>query len=145
MTLIDYQMLQPAHPAKDIWYFLYTCTDWHWRQQHLDDCLHAYFDVYEAYLKKLTGIIGTMDFEEFNKEVQDRRGYGIATSIVILPIILNPEPNTFRTMRETKIFLKWRDETFAQPVKEDDAELIVEIKRRYIENVEEGYALGLFQ
>jgi hypothetical protein len=137
--MIDFQMMSPGHPAKDIWYFLYSCTDSNWRKEHLDECLRVYFDEYNPYLTK-AGI--NMEYEAFYKEVHIRRGIGLIFGLMLLPIVLNPEPmDAFRTATDFKKFGKWREETFSEPPKEDDHEMINEIKRRFIDMAEEWYAL----
>ena len=41
-TLVDYQQMMYTHPSKDLWYFLYSCTDRKFRDEHMTDILKTY-------------------------------------------------------------------------------------------------------
>ena len=142
VTFIDFQQVQPSHPARDIWYFIYSCTDSAWRKQHVQECLTVYFDIFSKYLSD-NGI--TMSFDEFAKEAHDRRPFGFFISSQMLPIALNPEDrDIFASLWEYREFNKWRDATFAVPPQDNDHPMIVEITRRMVDIVEEGRELGFY-
>ena len=135
-------MLQPGHAVRDIMYFLYCCTDSEWRKKHFDQCLEIYFAVLSGHMAK-AGV--DMTFEEFKKEVDDRRGLGLFICPQLLPISLNPEKrDCFRTWKSMSEFYKWRDEIFSVPDRKTDHPMIKEIRRRMVDAVEEAHAIGIF-
>lgn len=73
VKFLDFQMSCLAHPAIDILYFLYICTDLPFRKAHLTDCLREYFDVLQGYLRPTL----EMEFEEFLAEFNDRRDVAV--------------------------------------------------------------------
>ena len=140
--MIDFQIMQPAHPARDIWYFFQSCTDSAWRKQHLDPCLKAYFDIFSLYLEQ-NDI--QMSYEEFRAELEERRHVCLFIGPAMLPVALNPERrDVFASWSEMRNFFKWQKEMLAAPDKEDDHPMILEIRRRLIDLVEEGREIGLF-
>uniref|UniRef100_A0A1L8DKW5 Putative juvenile hormone-inducible protein n=1 Tax=Nyssomyia neivai TaxID=330878 RepID=A0A1L8DKW5_9DIPT len=55
ITLLDWQMSRYASPVLDIVYFIFTCTDKPFRDQHLRVCLDLYYNSLVELLEKLGG------------------------------------------------------------------------------------------
>jgi len=144
IAFIDFQALQPGPVGRDIWYYLYSCTDSGWRKLHLEECLEVYYKALLPYLEK-TDI--RMTFDEFVADIHKYRNFGFVLSVFVLPLMLdpNPDPHAFRTWTGFKDWIKWRNETFSKPIKDDEDDMIKELNRRLIENIEEAYELGLMK
>ena len=71
MKILDFQGLTLGHPAMDIWTIVYSATDPEYRADYLDNDLRAYHAVFSSYLDS------TVDYDEFRKEVDERRIYGM--------------------------------------------------------------------
>ncbi|XP_055695241.1 uncharacterized protein LOC129797028 [Lutzomyia longipalpis] len=55
ITLIDWQMSRYASPVLDVVYFIFTCTDKSFRDQHFSACLDTYYNALAELLEKLGG------------------------------------------------------------------------------------------
>ena len=88
-----------------------------------------------------------MTFDEFVADIHKYRNFGFVLSVFVLPLMLdpNPDPYAFRTWTGFKNWIKWRNETFSKPMKDDEHDMIKEINKRLIENIEEAYELGLMK
>ncbi len=140
--MIDFQFMQPAHPARDIWYLLASCTDSDWRKANLDECLKHYYEVFVYYLIKSNIDISC---EDFVKEVKDRWAFGLLITPDLMTCVLSPEKrDTYSSWKSLNEFYKWRDSTFSAPSSEDEHPMIVEIKRRLVDLVQEGRDLGFY-
>ena len=62
-----------SHPAKDIFYFLYTATDKMFRKKYEDILWRRYFTIYNGYLSKWI----TVTFDEFMRGLAKWRLIGI--------------------------------------------------------------------
>ena len=140
--MLDYQVMQPAHPAKDIWYFFMSCTNSAWRKINFNECLKSYYEIFKDYLDD-NDI--DMSFEEFAKEVKDRWAYGFALVPTLMSIALSPEKrDVLATWKSYWQFFKWRDATFSEPPKDDDHPMITELKKRFVDLVQEGHNLRFY-
>ena len=74
VKILDFQGLTLGHPAMDIWTIVYSATDPEYRADHLDNDLQAYHAVFSSYLDSSGS---TVDYDEFRKEVDERRIYGM--------------------------------------------------------------------
>ncbi len=109
----------------------------------MSDMLKTYFDVFSKYLDE-AGI--TMSYTEFANEVHERWPTMILFMVMLLPIVLNPEErDAFRTAKAMKEFYAFRDEMLSAPNKPDDHPQILEIRRRLVDIVEEGYEFGFIK
>ncbi len=79
IRLIDFQMLAPAHPARDICYFLYVNTDRAFREKHLDELIKLYHSKYSQCLSPHYDL----SLEEFVKEFQARRDFGLVGGLLV--------------------------------------------------------------
>ena len=90
VKILDFQGLTLGHPAMDIWTIVYSATDPEYRADHLDNDLRAYHAVFSSYLDSSGS---TVDYDEFRKEVDERRIYGMvmfskfAAAAPILPSV----------------------------------------------------------
>ena len=73
VKILDFQALTLGHPALDIWTIVYSATDPEYRAAHLEADLRAYFTVLASYMEE-----AGPDFNEFMKELEERRVYGMA-------------------------------------------------------------------
>ena len=69
VKLIDFGNSYVLHPAYDVIYFLYTCTDRTFRHLHYDALLRKYFETFGTYLSG--GDVG--GYDEFKKEAEELR------------------------------------------------------------------------
>lgn len=141
VSFIDFQYLVVGHPGRDFWNYIYTCTDLQWRKAHLEDCLRAYFEVYDVYLKQ-AGI--DMDFEEFKADMHKYRGFGLAMAPFLLPLVMNPgKPDVMQSWKSSQRMLKIMYEQFSCPPKEDELPIFKEINQRLIDMYGEAFELGI--
>ncbi len=83
--------------------------------------------------------------EEFLKEAHERRPFGMYIIPQYMPAAFSPEDrDMFGSAVKMKEYYNWRDETFAQPIKESDHPNIAEVKRRLVDIVVEGRELGFY-
>ncbi len=86
-----------------------------------------------------------MSYAEFKQEVENRRGIILFISPMMLSAALNPEEmDAFSSFGNIRKFSKWQCETIAASDKEDDHPMVVEMKRRLIDIIEEARECGLF-
>lgn len=71
VKILDYQVLQPGHPAFDIWSIVYSATDAEYRANHLEEDLKAYYEVLSGYMDD------KVDYKLFREEVEERRVKGL--------------------------------------------------------------------
>ena len=146
VTFLDYQAFNYAHPGKDFWYYIYNQTDVEWRKNHLETCFQTYFETFEKYLPDTN--VAAMTYEEFKLDMQSKRGFGLTISFLLLPMLIDYSgiwskyDGTFKSMREIS---KFAQETFKYPMKEDEDPSVKEINKRFMENIEEAFELGILQ
>ncbi len=138
--MVDFQMLSIGHPARDIWYFFYICSDSTWRKEHLGQALESYFNTFRIYLD-LGGL--KMSFEEFNKEVQDRRSYGLFLGSEVVPNVLSPNALVLDNMNAFSAMKAKRKQEIAGEPKDDDHPMVTEIRRRLVDMVLEAAELEM--
>ena len=100
VMLIDFQSIAPSHLSQDFWHLIYTCTDRHFRQNHLDTCFETYFET----LKKYVGPkIPDMTLSGLKEEFQSMRLYeALVRAPGFFAVMLNPvqmeelTPNNFK-------------------------------------------------
>ena len=130
VTMLDFQLMSLAHPARDIWYLLYVNTDKEFRDKHLQTVLREYFQVFSGYLQ-IEGV--KISFDDFLKDISPIRApIAMIFSILVLFVGLNPEPIGFNTFSEMKQF----GETFKRQVgsepRDMDDPMVKEIRRRIL-------------
>lgn len=139
VTFLDYQIMQILHPSRDIWYFLAGATDADFRREHLQGLLRDYFQVLQAYLVDL-GI--SLTFEEFEKEIHDRRDYLVVYTVTFMPTFIETEKIEVDTWRSMKELMKKREVEIGRASLPNDSAVLVEIRRRLIGLVEEAADCG---
>ena len=127
VTFLDFQVLVLLHPARDIWYFLAGTSDAEFRKAHLSQLLLAYFKVFNDYLKEVNIC---MTFEEFQKEILDRRDFLFMFSPGLVSMFLADEKLSLDTWRDFKEFVKKGEETVGGDPRPEDSPNLVEIRRR---------------
>jgi len=134
VTLLDFQQLMIAHPARDLWYFLYSSTDKQFRDHHLKDVLREYYNTFSKYLE-LEGV--SLTFQEFCQEMNSVRvALGLGFSIGILFIALSPEPlGDILSMTGFKRFQETQKRFMARPPSDEDHPNVKELRRRMVEVV----------
>lgn len=140
VKLIDFQMLNYAHPARDLGYFLFITTDHLFREKHLDECIRTYFDVFGGYLDPKLDVT----FEKFNEEFRDRMDGGFVLGILVMPNVLSPNQRQLETMADFRAMDRHRNEDIASPDKDDDHEGLKVIRNRLVGMVQEFDKLGRF-
>ena len=140
-VFVDFQGLQTSHISRDIWYYIYQCTDSTWRKNHLDETLSIYCEKLLPYLSK-AGI--NLSSEDIKTRILDKQLLGFTFGFLCLPIMLNP----YSTMGIGKVgptmrYLRFIKNTYRKPIKEEEHENIKEINRRMLTNIEEAFELGL--
>ena len=87
-----------------------------------------------------------MTYDDFKKDFNSKRGLGVSSVFLCLPLMLNDNPElNFSDFKSFRNFLKYRKETFSKPLDEEEAENIKEINRRLLDLIEESYELGLLK
>ena len=143
VTFVDFQTLQTSHPARDFWYFIYTSTDSEWRKKHLEECFETYFETFSQYFSQANI---SMTFGDFKKEFNSKRGFGVAWGFFVIHIMLNEDPEiNFSEISGIKKMLKFRNEKFAEPIKETEEKYVKDINRRILDLIDESYDLGLLK
>jgi len=135
VTFLDFQLMQVDHPARDIWHFLAGTTDADFRRQHLQGLLRDYFDVLQTYLVA-SGI--DLTFEEFEKEVLDRRDFLVVYTVSFMPTFIETEKIEVKTFGDMKSLLKKRETEIGRAAQQDDSATLVEIRRRILSMAEEA-------
>jgi len=129
VTMLDYQLMTIAHPARDIWYLLYCNTDKEFRDKHLQ-ILQEYFKTFSSYLELENVIIS---FQDFLKDISCiRASMALIFSVLVQFVALNPEPVSFSTLRDMKVFQETFKRQVASPPKESDDPLVKEMRRRML-------------
>ena len=130
VTMLDFQLMTLAHPARDIWYLLYCNTDKEFRDKHLQEILQEYFNIFSSYLQ-LEKI--TISFQDFLKDISYLRAFMALTfSVMVQFLALSPEPLSFSTMRDIKVVQDTFKQQVASPPKESDDPMIKEMRRRML-------------
>merc|ERR1711915_274280 len=130
VTLVDFQQLTLCHPARDLWYLLYSNVDREFRTQHLHTVLKEYFQVFSSYLRQGGTLIS---YEDFLREINwFRAGMALLYSSMMLMIGLNPEPLRFATTADTRHVTKTFKRQLSEVPKESDDPLMKEIRRRIL-------------
>merc|ERR1712142_9999 len=130
VTILDFQLMSIAHPARDIWYLLYGNTDKEFRDKHLREILEEYFKVFSPYLhlEKVN-----ISFDEFLKDISPIRApMALIFSLMIQFIALNPEPVSFNTMRDMQTFQETYNRQVGSVPTETDDPMVKEMRRRMI-------------
>jgi hypothetical protein len=83
-------MLCITHVAYDIWYFLYTATDYQFRKANLEACLKTYFESFQPYLEE------TVTYEEFKTEVYDCKDLIVIPGLFVSNLIIFCFPVNFK-------------------------------------------------
>ncbi|XP_040567109.1 uncharacterized protein [Lepeophtheirus salmonis] len=139
--MIDYQIMQIAHPARDFWYFIYSSTDRQWRELYLEQCKRTYYDIYCSYADTNQ----CLTYEQLSKELEDRRGIGIFIPFMTILITKYPEQIDKQHM---VLFGKDYDKVIkviGQKEKEDDHPNIKKMRHLFIDAVQEAADLGLIK
>lgn len=139
VTFLDFQIMQILHPARDIWYFLAGATDGDFRREHLHDLLKDYFQVFQVYLVE-SGI--SLTFEEFEKEVLDRRDFLLLYTVSFMPTFMATEKIEFNSFGDMKELTKRREVEIGRATGPGDTENLLEIRRRMINMIEEAADCG---
>ena len=139
VTFLDFQIMQILHPARDIWYFLAGATDGDFRREHLHDLLQDYFQVFQVYLVE-SGI--SLTFEEFEKEVLDRRDFLLLYTVSFMPTFMATEKIEFNSFGDMKELTKRREVEIGLATGPGDTENLLEIRRRMINMIEEAADCG---
>jgi len=136
VTLLDFQQLIIAHPARDLWYFLYSSTDKQFRDKHLTDVLREYYDTFSKYLA-LEDL--QMTFQEFRQEMNSvRLSLGLGFGIGILFIALWPEPiGDILGFSGFKRFKALQKSFYCTPASPEEKPILRELRRRTLEVVME--------
>ena len=130
VTMLDFQLLSLAHPAKDIWYLLYCNTDREFREKHLQSVLQEYFQVLSGYLQK-EGV--KISFEDFVKDISPIRApMALIFSIMVMFVGLNPEPLGFGSFAEMKQFGEIFKRQIGSEPRDSDDPMVKEIRRRIL-------------
>lgn len=138
--ILDYQTINPGHPATDIWMLVYGSTDSDFRKNHFQECLESYFSVLSDYMSPLVDV----SFQEFQTEVEERRFPG--------PYLYAVSPLITLAARERPNIIEEKDK-FVQEVKkdlcavdkDDDHPDLKEMRRRILDLVNEGIELDIIK
>ena len=142
-TILDYQVMALGHPARDIWYLIYSNTDKEFREKHLQTVLQEYFHGLSKYLQ-MENI--QMSFETFKEEITRLKvPVALLLSTIIQFIALTPEPvSLFDSMDAIKHFqATFIKQVGSCPLESDDP-MVKEIRRRMIGMLYELDSEGLF-
>ncbi|XP_040564660.1 uncharacterized protein [Lepeophtheirus salmonis] len=141
VIMIDYQLMQVSHPAKDFWYFVYTCTDKDWRERHLEDLKKAYFETYSSYLIPEF----QMEYDEFSKEFETRRGIILFVPLIALMIFKYPEKLDKKQMIIFGSDYKEMMSCLAKKESESDHPGVKRVRKLILEAIQEASDLGIFR
>jgi len=141
VKFIDFQMMARSHPARDICYFLYVNTDRAFREQHLDEVLREYFESFSHHLKESKKEIS---YEDFRREFDQRREYGLIFGMIVAPNVLSPNQRKLESFADFRAMDRHRHEDIAGPNSEQTHPMIKEIRRRAVDMYKEFAELNVF-
>uniref|UniRef100_A0A0K2T5K9 Putative LOC100203980 [Hydra vulgaris] n=1 Tax=Lepeophtheirus salmonis TaxID=72036 RepID=A0A0K2T5K9_LEPSM len=133
VLMIDYQGLMIAHPARDFWYFVYSCSDRDWRQKHLEDCKKEYFTIFSSYLNEYMDV----NYEAFSEELEETRGFAL-----IYPMIVEILSNYPEEINRNSFFMIGKDykkmfKAIVTKETESDHPGVKRIRRRLIDTAQD--------
>ncbi|CAB4067641.1 unnamed protein product [Lepeophtheirus salmonis] len=139
VLMIDYQGLMIAHPARDFWYFVYSCSDRDWRQKHLEDCKKEYFTIFSSYLNEYMDV----NYEAFSEELEETRGFAL-----IYPMIVEILSNYPEEINRNSFFMIGKDykkmfKAIVTKETESDHPGVKRIRRRLIDTAQDLADLGI--
>ncbi|QQP52252.1 Putative LOC100203980 [Caligus rogercresseyi] len=140
VTLLDFQLMQISHPAKDFWYFIYSCTDQEMRKGHLEEIKMAYYEVYSSYLAPNF----EMTYEEVSAELENRRGICLFLAMVCVMVSKYPEPIASNQLLLHGPYKKMM-RLIADKEKAEDHPAIKNIRKLILETVTELSNLGVLR
>ncbi|XP_059092153.1 uncharacterized protein LOC131887557 [Tigriopus californicus] len=139
VKFIDYQVSNIGHPAVDLCYLLYSCTDRQFRDQHLTQLLRSYFTIFSSYLSPH---IPDISFEQFYQEFQDRRAIGLVGGVLVMPNSLSPDQVTISGLNWQSKLEEHRQKLF---LSETSHPSVKELRRRVFDMIDEFEELGIFE
>lgn len=83
-----------------------------------------------------------MSPDDTKREIKEHQSFGIIFGMHIITLMLNPFEQSMDSNKAMKKFYKWRLGQFSELPKEGDHELLVEINRRFMEMIDEGFEIG---
>lgn len=89
VRLIDWQILLPGRPGRDVAHFLFTSAKSQLRREKGEQLLNHYVDTLLSGLKKLGAGEDVLDHEQVMTEVKKEFLYGMFTGFNVLPAILD--------------------------------------------------------
>ena len=119
-----------GHPAFDIWSIVYSATDAEYRAEHLEEDLKAYYNIFSSYMDTKA------DYNEFRKEVEERRLMGVVMYGLSCFATLSPTKLPSPVTETSKFGEACREMLTAEESPEDHPDL-QEIRRRVMSNMKE--------
>lgn len=90
MVLIDFQLSRLGSPGADLAYFLYTCSDGKLREQHYEELMKHYHNVFSNFLLELGSDPQKLfPYEIFIEHVKKFSAYGILMALMVLHLMLS--------------------------------------------------------
>jgi len=131
--LVDFQLINYGHPAYDVLYLLYLSTDSQFRSQHMEDCLHQYWETLNEYIEKFAPADTKYDWQDFQKDLTTYKTIGFVLATTLMPNVLSEtqlEAGGLMAIREMQ-------RKQAAELQDDENRASKEIRRRITGLVEE--------
>jgi len=131
--LVDFQLINYGHPAYDLLYLLYLSTDSQFRSQHMEDCLHQYWETLNEYIQKFAPADSKYDWQDFQKDLTTYKTIGFVLATTLMPNVLSQtqlEAGGLMALREMQ-------RKQAAELQDDENRASKEIRRRITGLVEE--------
>ncbi|XP_016980495.1 uncharacterized protein LOC108045623 [Drosophila rhopaloa] len=91
VIIIDFQYTAWGSPALDLFYFLNTSLEFDLHQNHQEQLIAYYFDIFSNTLRKLQYQAPVPSLHQFHQQLHTKKFYAAHTSISVFPIQRNVE------------------------------------------------------
>jgi hypothetical protein len=131
--LVDFQLINYGHPAYDLMYLLYLSTDTQFRDMHMGQCLHHYWDTLTPYITQFQPKGFKYDWQDFQTDIETYKSIGYVMATTLMPNVLST------TQLEPGGLLALKEMQRKQAAELEDSENLAskEIKRRIVGLTEE--------
>jgi len=88
--MVDFQLINFGHPAYDVLYMLFISTDLEFREQHMEQCLHTYWNILNTdYLEKYKPKDVVYDEAAFKADIKVYKSIAFVLACTLLPNVLS--------------------------------------------------------